>query len=103
MTFDPTISFGAILNAIALSIGFVVAFTRLGGRLDLLTQRLETLEGSLKESRSVEKRVTITEERVTNHGRSISVLQRDVSSLRRGEGWIANRRESVDGEYGEGE
>lgn len=44
MTFDPTITSGAVLNAIVLLVGFVVAFTRIGGRIDLLAQRLKAVE-----------------------------------------------------------
>lgn len=99
MTFDPTISFGAILNAAVLLVGFVVAFTRIGGRIDLLAQRLKAVEDTLKDTRDFEKRLTINEERITNHGRSITTIQQDVSDLRRGEGFITGHRKSVDGEY----
>lgn len=99
MTFDPSISFGALLNAAVLLIGFVVAFTRIGGRIDLLAQRLKAVEDSLKDTRDFEKRLTINEERITNHGRSITTIQQDISDLRRGDGFITAHRKSVDGEY----
>lgn len=99
MTFDPTITFGAILNAAVLLVGFVVAFTRIGGRIDLLAQRLKAVEDTLKDTKDFEKRLTINEERITNHGRSITTIQQDVSDMRRGEGFIAGHRKSVDGEY----
>lgn len=99
MTFDPSISFGALLNAAVLLVGFVVAFTRIGGRIDLLAQRLKAVEDTLKDTRDFEKRLTINEERITNHGRSITTIQEDVSHLRRGEGFITSHRKSVEGEY----
>ena len=99
MTFDPSISFGALLNAAVLLVGFVVAFTRIGGRIDLLAQRLKAVEDTLKDTRDFEKRLTINEERITNHGRSITTIQEDVSDLRRGEGFITGHRKSVEGQY----
>lgn len=85
MTFDPSISFGAILNAGVLLVGFVVAFTRVGGRIDLLAQRMESVEITLKDQKDYDKRLTIVE--------------RDISDLRRGEGFITGHRRQIDGEY----
>lgn len=99
MTFDPSITLGALLNAAVLLVGFVVAFTRIGGRIDLLAQRLKAVEDTLKDTRDFEKRLTINEERITNHGRSIITIQEEVSDLRRGKGFITSNRKSVDDEY----
>lgn len=99
MTFDPTITSGAILNAVVLLVGFVVAFTRIGGRIDLLAQRLGSVEAAIKDARDFENRLSINEERITNHGRSITTVQQDVSDLRRGQGFITGHRKGVDGEY----
>ena len=99
MSFNPEITLGAILNAGVLLVGFVVAFTRIGGRIDLLAQRLGAVETAIKDTRDFEKRLTINEERITNHGRTLTTLQQDVSDLRRGEGFITSHRKSVDGEY----
>jgi hypothetical protein len=100
VVFDPTISFGAILNAVALLVGIVVAFTRIGGRIDLLSMRLEAVEEAIKISRKVDSRLGILEERVTNHGTTIATAQRDIFDLRHGKGWITDQwRKSVDGEY----
>lgn len=99
MTFDPTITSGAILNAVVLLVGFVVAFTRIGGRIDLLAQRLGAVEAAIKDARDFENRLSINEERITNHGRSITTVQQDVSDLRRGQGFITGHRKGIDGEY----
>ena len=99
MTFDPSITLGALLNAAVLLVGFVVAFTRIGGRIDLLAQRLKAVEDTLKDTRDFEKRLTINEERITNHGRSIITIQEEVSDLRRGKGFITSNRKGVEGEY----
>lgn len=99
MTFDPTITSGAVLNALVLLVGFVVAFTRIGGRIDLLAQRLKAVEDAIKEHSNNNTRISILEERVTNHGKMIAASQQDISDLRRGSGFIAGPRQGVDGAY----
>jgi len=99
MTFDPSITFGALLNAGVLLVGFVVAFTRIGGRIDLLAQRLKAVEEAVKESSDIDKRLATLEERVTNHVHMLTIAQADISDLRRGKGFITSHRQSVDGEY----
>jgi hypothetical protein len=100
MTFDPTITSGALLNAAVLLVGFAVAFARIGGRIDLLAQRLKAVEEAIKEQSNNNTRIAILEERVTNHGKMITAAQQDISDLRRGKGFIASNRSSVDGAYG---
>lgn len=104
--FDPTITLGAIINASVLLIGFVVAFTRIGGRIDLLAQRvgssetaIERMEATLKSTHDTDKRVATIEERLTNHVTMLTTAQRDISDLRRGKGFIKGDRSSIDGEY----
>ena len=99
MTFDPSITLGALLNAVALLVGFVVAFTRIGGRIDLLSQRMVAVEETVKGARTSDTRLVILEERVTNHGTTIATAQRDISDLRHGKGWITDHRKGIDGEY----
>jgi hypothetical protein len=99
MTFDPTITFGAILNAGVLLVGFVVAFTRIGGRIDLLSMRLGSVEEAVKAQRDVDARIATVEERLTNHVTMLTTAQRDISDLRRGNGFIRTPRDRVDGEY----
>lgn len=99
MTFDPSITLGAIINAAVLLVGFVVAFTRIGGRIDLLAQRLEAVEKKIDTAADHDKRVSILEERVTNHVTMLVTVQKDVSDMRRGEGFITGHRKGVDGEY----
>jgi len=100
MTFDPSVTLGAVLNAAVLLIGFVGAFVRIGGRIDLLTLRIEEMEKKIDSASDHDRRVSILEERVTNHVQMLTVAQRDISDLRRGEGFIQGHRKSVDGEYG---
>ncbi len=99
MTFDPSITLGAVLNACVLLVGFVVAFTRIGGRIDLLSLRLGSVEEALKNSKGVDSRIATVEERLTNHVSMLTTAQRDISDLRRGEGFIKGHRAGIDGEY----
>lgn len=98
MAFDPTITSGAILNAAVLLVGFVVAFTRIGGRIDLLAQRLKTVEEALKKLSDDGTRIAILEERVTNHGKMLTAAQQAIEDLRHGKGFIKGHR-GIDGEY----
>ena len=100
MVFDPSITLGAILNAVVLLIGFVGAFVRIGGRIDLLSMRMVAVEEAVKGARTADTRLVILEERVTNHGTTIATAQRDISDLRHGRGWITDKyRKGIDGEY----
>jgi len=100
MSLDPTITFGALLNAAVLLIGFVVAFTRIGGRIDLMAQRLTAVEIAIKSTQDIDRRLTTIEERLTNHVTMLTSALRDISDLRRGRGFIQNRSDGgVNGEY----
>jgi len=99
MTLDPTISWGAILNAIVLLAGFVGAFSRIGGRIDLLAVRLSAVEEAIKLARTTDSRLATMEERLTNHSAMLTIAQRDISDLRHGSGFITGHRQNVDGEY----
>lgn len=93
MTFDPSISFGAILNAVALIIGFSIAFTRIGGRIDLLSQRLGSVEEVVKSTTAIRSEIAAMQERLTT-------AQRDITELRHGDGFITGHsRKGIDGQY----
>lgn len=104
MMFDPTISLGMLINAGVLLVGFVIAFTKLGGRIDLLSERMKSteevtsvrlkcIEDVLKDSKDFDKRLTTSES-------VLATAQRDIYDLRRGDGFItASHRKSIDGEY----
>lgn len=96
MTFDPTITSGAVLNALVLLVGFAVAFTRIGGRIDLLSQRLSAVEEALKSFRDTSERLAVIETMQATHNQMIAGLQKETADLRHGRGFV---RESVDREY----
>ena len=99
VTFDPTLTWGAVLNAVVLLIGFSAAFTRIGGRIDILSIRTKAIEDAIKEQGQNNTRISLLEERVTNHSKMIAVNQGVIEDLRRGTGFITKRRDSIDGEY----
>lgn len=76
ITFDGSLNLGAVLNAFVLLIGFVVAFTRIGGRIDLLALRIEEIEKILSDSKGFDRRITTLEERVTNQSTRIDELRK---------------------------
>ena len=91
---------GFILNAIVLLIGFTIAFTKIGGRLDLLEQRLGSVEETLKHQRDVAERLVIIETRQATHGQMIAALQTEILNLRHGRGFVQPRSEGgINGEY----
>lgn len=100
MQFDPTLTVGALLNAAVLFTGFVIAFTRIGGRIDLLSQRLASVEEAVKQQRDINERLAIIETRQATHGQMIAAVQSDVSELRHGDGFVRGKlNRSIDGEY----
>lgn len=100
MGFDGTITLGAILNAFVLVVGFTIAFTKLGGRIDVLNQRLTAVENYMKESRDYSARIAVIETRQATHGQFIAMVQQEMRDLKRGEGFIRDRASGgIDGEY----
>lgn len=99
MQFNPSLDWGSLLNAFVLLVGFVVAFTRIGGRIDLMAQRLKAVEETLKDQRSNNTRLSILEERVTNNSKMLTVAQQEIADLRRGSGFITSARKTIDGSY----
>lgn len=97
MIFDPTITMGAAINALMLLVGFAIAFTKIGGRIDLVALRLKAVETVVEKIAANDARLATMEERLTNQIQMLVTTQREVSDLRRGEGWITSHRRSVDG------
>ena len=96
MSLDTTITLGALLNAAVLLVGFIAAFTRIGGRIDLLSQRLGAVEESLRLSRDASERMAIIETRQATHGQMIAAVQTDIGEMKRGRGFI---QQELRGEY----
>lgn len=94
-----TIAFG-LCNLAAYLVTIAIAFTKLGGRMDVIVSRLTTVEHDVRSLAATDRRIAVIEERQTSHARMITNQQEDIQSLRKGEGFIqSSRRSSIDGEY----
>ena len=104
--FDPTITIGAVFIVLS-QIGSMFLFiTRVDKRIDLLSmsvdnlsKRLDAQGDSIKEYTKIGERFATLEGRVTNHASLLATTQRDLSDLRRGNGFIRDPRGGSDGEY----
>ncbi len=67
-------------------------------RIDLLTQRIKSVEDTLKAHRDVSERLAVIETRQATHGQLIANTQNEISELRHGEGFIRGPR-GIDREY----
>lgn len=111
MTIDTTLNLGNIITAIMAIVAFAVAFTRLGGRIDILAKdvggkvdllslRVKAVEDALKGQGDMTTRVAVLETRQAADSKLIAGLAGEVSDLRRGRGFIQDRSAGgVDGEY----
>lgn len=106
MNFDPTITWGAVFIVISQILSMFWFASRMDKRIDLLTlsfknlsDRVDAQGDKIEEYGKTGERFATVEGRVTNHGQMLAIVQRDISDLRRGAGWITAQRTSVDGEY----
>lgn len=111
MTIDTTLNLGNILTALLAIIAFAVAFTRLGGRVDLLktevsgsinllSQRMQGVEDRLKGQGDITTRVAVIETRQAADSKLIAHLAGELSDLRHGRGFVQDRSAGgIDGEY----
>lgn len=107
MNFDPTINAGNLIVVALALIGMIAGWYRFGGRLDMLEYRVKAIEETLKliaqlidKQNNNETQIAVLSGHVTAIDGQFAVLAKEVSDLRRGEGFIqAPRRANVDGEY----
>ncbi len=100
MTIDTTLNLGNIITAIIAIVAFAVAFTKLGGRIDLLTQRVKAVADALNSHGDIHTRVAVLESQHATQGTLVANLQTEVADLRRGRGFVQHRSSSgIDGEY----
>lgn len=95
---NPAIVFG-LFNLVAYVVTIAIAFSKLGGRMDVIVNRLEMVEGDVKSLAATDRRLAVIEERQSAHARMITNVQEDIQSLRKGEGFISAHRRGIDGEY----
>lgn len=99
MNFDPTITLGALLNFGGIVGVGLVYLIRMEGKMNLFALRIGSLEESVAALIKTDVRLATIEERLTNHVSMLTTAQRDISDLRRGNGFITTPRDRLDGEY----
>lgn len=107
MTFEPTINAGNLIMIAMIAISIIGGWYKFGGRLDIIEYRVKAIEDTLKTLSEVlksiantDKEMAVLEIRQLAVEGSVANLAKDVSDLRRGEGYIQGpRRANVDGEY----
>lgn len=111
MTFDPTINAGNIITilfgVVIWAVTLAVAWTKFGGRMDMLEFRVGLVETALEKIADVLEKFSTNERDVALLKQEVSALQVDYSTLhstveglRKGEGYIQQpRRGNIDGEY----
>lgn len=106
MTFDPTINAGNLIVFVMAVIAFIGGWYKFGSRLDMLEYRVKAIEDTLKiiatameKQNSTEKLVALVDQRVTAVEGMIETANKEISDLRRGNGFIQERRANLDGEY----
>lgn len=111
VVWDGTINLGNLLTmffgAVVWSITIAIAWTKFGGRMDMLEFRVKLVETALLDISTVLKKFTTNEADMLLLKAQVVALEQDfaalnttVELLRRGDGYITtSRRNSVDGEY----
>jgi hypothetical protein len=99
MNFDPTITLSGVAIFGSNVILGLIYLMRMEGKLNVVSSRLDSLETTVATLVKTDVRLATLEERLTNHVTMITTAQRDISDLRRGNGFITHPRDRVDGEY----
>lgn len=107
MIFEPTINAGNLIMIAMIAVSIVGGWYKFGGRLDIIEYRVKAIEDTLKTLSEVlksiantDKQMAVLDSRQLAVESAVATLSKDVSDLRRGEGFIQTpRRGNVDGEY----
>ena len=85
----------AVVQLVVTLAGGLVFAIRLEGKINVQTVRIAAVETATTTFASVVTKTAVQDEK-------IMALDRTIEGLRRGEGYIAGHRKSVDGGYGSG-
>lgn len=99
MIVDWTISIGAILQVASIIIGGLLALAALRASVSELQKDVSAMQIELKKMGDILTKMAVTESRLDNTDARLTIIERDVRDLRRGEGFIRGHR-GIDGEYG---
>lgn len=98
---DPTISYGALINAGVILTGIVSAFfaikvtvTRLSGKIDLLDAKIENVKQDVSDMQAFNSRLSNIETRQATQGQMLATQDEDIRDMKHGRGFV-----SISGEY----
>lgn len=104
---DLSINLTTIIGVIVWLVTLAIAWTKFGGRIDMLELRVTNIEKAvekiaitLETFQNNQKLLILMEQSIATMQKQHQTLHDTVEELRRGQGWISGaRRTSVDGEY----
>lgn len=107
VSLDLSINLTTIIGIVVWLVTLAIAWTKFGGRIDMLELRVTNIEKALEKIATVltlqhtnEKTLVVMTEQLAALQKEQSTLHEVVESLRRGEGYITGpRRGNVEGEY----
>ena len=106
ITFDLSISAGNILTLLAACGTLILAWGRLGSRLDLLEFRVVAIEKTLSDIAAILKQfnnsatdIALLKQEQAAQAQQLATMAETIERMRRGEGYIVERRANIDGEY----
>jgi hypothetical protein len=76
-----SIVFG-VAGLIANIVTITIFITRLGGKIDVTNARLENVEKEFFELKNTDRRISVIEERQTNHAKMLATVQTDNLMIR---------------------
>jgi hypothetical protein len=105
-TFDMTINVPSAVAVLVFIGGIIAGWQKFGVRQTVLEYRVDGIDGTLKilsetlkSIAETDKKIALIDQRQLSLETSHSALLEAVEGLRRGEGYIVNRRSNLDGEY----
>lgn len=107
IVFDFTINLTTIIGVAVWIITMAIAWTKFGGRMDLLELRVSHVESAMEKIATAlemlagsEKSLVLIHEQISTLQRDLSTLHATVEQMRVGEGFISGpRRGNMQGEY----
>lgn len=107
MQLDLSINLTTIIGVIIWLVTLAIAWTKFGGRIDMLELRVGNIEKAMEKIADTlamfhnnEKLLILMEQQMATIQKQHASLNDTVEALRRGDGWITKpRRDDVNGEY----
>lgn len=99
LVIDWTISAGNLIQVVAMLGGGLVVLVTLRNTVARLQTDVGSVQTEVKKMGDILVKMAVAENRLDNTDTRLTIVERDLRDLRRGEGWIRGGRESLEGEY----